>query len=124
MSVRRILYVLFVVLVAGAAGFAGAVAGGVAVYRAVEVRNALPAAVQQALPAASTTNPTQSFTLNTTDIQSTVTQAVQRVGPAVVTVIGTVPGQTGFFGPYSPIFAFHCSGSRANPEPPVFSLRL
>ncbi len=98
MSVRRILYVLFVVLVAGAAGLAGAVAGGVAVYRAVEVRNTLPAAVQQALPAASTSNPTQTFTLNTTDIQSTVTQAVQRVGPAVVTVVGTVPGQGTFFG--------------------------
>jgi serine protease Do len=98
MSVRRILYVLFVAVVAGAAGLAGAVAGGVAVYRAVETRNSLPAAVQQVLPAASTTNPTQSFTLNTTDIQSTVTQAVQKVGPAVVTVVGNIPGQTGFFG--------------------------
>ncbi|HEX8992757.1 MAG TPA: trypsin-like peptidase domain-containing protein [Anaerolineales bacterium] len=98
MSVKRILYVLFVAFVAGAAGLSGAVAGGVAVYRAVEARNSLPAAVQQALPAASTTNPNQSFTLNTTDIQSTVTQAVQRVGPAVVTVVGNVPGQTTFFG--------------------------
>ena len=98
MSAKRVLYVLLTVMIAGAAGLFGAAVGGVAVYRAVEVRSSLPAAVQQALPANNTTNPGQTFTLNTTDIQTTVTQAVQRVGPAVVTVVGTVPGQTGFFG--------------------------
>ncbi len=98
MSGKRILYVLLTVMIAGAAGLFGAVVGGVAVYRAAEVRSSLPTAVQQALPANNTANPAQNFTLNTTDIQTTVTQAVQRVGPAVVTVIGTVPGQTGFFG--------------------------
>ncbi len=98
MSAKRILYLLLTVVIAAAAGLSGAVVGGVVVYRAVEVRNALPTAVQQVLPATNASNPTQSFTLNSTDIQTTVTQAVQKVGPAVVTVVGTIPGQTGFFG--------------------------
>ncbi len=98
MSAKRVLYALFVVFIAAAAGLSGAVAGGVAVYRAVEVRNSLPAVAQQVLPAKSTSSSPQSFTLNTTDIQTTVTQAVQRVGPAVVTVVGNVPGQSNFFG--------------------------
>ncbi len=98
MSVKRVVYVLLTVIIAAGAGLTGAVAGGFAVYRAVEVRNTLPTAVQEALPANTATNPAQSFTLNTTDIQTTVTQAVQKVGPAVVTVVGTIPGQSSFFG--------------------------
>jgi serine protease Do len=99
MSARRILYVLFVALVAGTSALAGVFVGGMAVFRAVEARNSLPAAVQQVLPASNTaTNPTQAFTLDSTNIQTSVTQAVQRVGRAVVTVVGTIPGQSSFFG--------------------------
>src|SRR5512142_666210 len=97
MSARRILYILLTAIIAGTAALFGAAAGGIAVYRAVQLRSSLPTAVQQALPASST-NPAQSLTLNSTDIQTAVTQAVQRVGPAVVTVVGTVAGQQGFFG--------------------------
>ncbi len=97
MSVKRLLYVLLIAIVGGISALGGAVIGGTAVYRAVQSKAILPAAVQQVLPA-SNTNPAQSFTLDTTNIQTTVTQAVQRVGPAVVTVVGTVPGQTSFFG--------------------------
>ncbi len=98
MSVKRILYVLLLAVVAMAAGLSGAVAGGAAVYRAAQARNSLPVAVQQVLPASNTTNPTSTLTLSTTDIQTNVTQSVQKVGPAVVTVVGTIPGQYGFFG--------------------------
>jgi 2-alkenal reductase len=84
-------------MVAGASALAGVFVGGTAVYRAIQSRNSLPPAVQQVLPA-SNTNPTQSFTLSTTDIQTNVEQSVQRVGPAVVTVVGTIPGQTDIFG--------------------------
>jgi len=97
MAPRRVLYALFVVLIAGAAGLFGAVVGGVAVYRAVQSRSGLPASLQQVIPAINI-NPGQTFTLNTTDIQTTITQAAQRVGPAVVTVVGSVPGQPTFFG--------------------------
>jgi S1-C subfamily serine protease len=97
MSFKRIIYLAAIAVVAGVSGLAGAWAGGAAVYRAVQLRNSLPAAIQQVLPA-SNTNPAQTLTINTTDIQTTITQAVSRVGPAVVTVVGTIPGQTTFFG--------------------------
>jgi serine protease Do len=97
MSWKRTLYLLLIALVASLSALSGAVAGGAVVYRAIQSRTSLPAPIQQVLPA-SNTSPNQTFTLNTTDIQTTITQAVQRVGPAVVTVVGTIPGQVTFFG--------------------------
>jgi 2-alkenal reductase len=97
MSWKRIFYAIFVVLVAGTSAVAGAFAGGVAVYRAVQNRQSLPASIQQVIPA-SNTNPTQTFTLDTTNIETSITGAVKKVGPAVVTVVGTIPGQMTFFG--------------------------
>jgi len=97
MSMKRVLYVLLIAVVAGISALSGAVAGGAAVFKAVQSRSSLPAPIQQVLPA-NNTNPKQTFTLNTTDIQTTITQSVAKVGPAVVTVVGTIPGQTTFFG--------------------------
>jgi S1-C subfamily serine protease len=97
MTFKRVLYILLVVIVAGLSALGGAVAGGYGVYQAVRNSAALPAPIQAALPA-STTNPTTTLTLNATDIQTAITQAVQKVGPAVVTVVGTIPGQMTFFG--------------------------
>lgn len=97
MSLKRFLYILLVLLFGGAAAFAGALAGGVTVYRAVQQRSNLPTSVQQFLPA-NNTNPNQTLVLNNTDIETAITQSVQRVGPAVVTVVGTIPGQQTFFG--------------------------
>lgn len=98
MTVKRILYITLIVVVAGVSALAGAVAGGFGVYQAVRQQsNILPAPIRAALPA-SNTNPAQTLTLNTTDIQTTITQAVKQVGPAVVTVVGTIPGQQTFFG--------------------------
>ena len=98
MTLKRFLYILMVLLFGGAAAFAGALAGGVTVYRAVQQRSNLPASVQQFLPA-NNTNPNQTLVLNNTDIETAITQSVQRVGPAVVTVVGTIPGQNTIFGP-------------------------
>ena len=97
MSLKRILYVVFVIVIASTSALAGATIGGVAVFRAVQARNSLPAPIQQVLPA-SNTSPSQTLILNTTDIESTITKSVQKVGPAVVTVVGTLPGQVTFFG--------------------------
>jgi 2-alkenal reductase len=71
-----------------------------AVYQAVRQQQtaSLPAPIRQILPA-SNTNPNQTLILNTTDIETTITKSVQKVGPAVVTVVGTIPGQLTFFGP-------------------------
>ncbi len=57
----------------------------------------MPASVQEILPA-NNTNPGVNLTINTTNIQTDIMQAVQKVGPTVVTVVGTIPGQPTFFG--------------------------
>ncbi len=97
MTGKRILYMLFIVIVAGVSALSGAVAGGVAVYQAARQPSSLPSPLQAALPV-SNINPGQALVINTTDIQTTITQSVQKVGPSVVTVVGTITGQTTFFG--------------------------
>ncbi|HVN14214.1 MAG TPA: trypsin-like peptidase domain-containing protein [Anaerolineales bacterium] len=98
MSLKKILYGVVVIVLAGVAALSGAVAGGVAVYQAVAKNgNALP--VSSPLSVQTTnTSPSKTLVINSTDIETTITQAVQKVGPAVVTIIGTIPGQTTFFG--------------------------
>jgi serine protease Do len=98
MSWKKTLYILLVMAVAGISALTGAAAGGVVVYKAIQQGKSLPAPVQEIMPA-NNTNPSQTLVLNTTDIETSVTQSVERVGPAVVTVVGTVPGQNTFFGP-------------------------
>src|SRR5574341_8976 len=98
MSLKRIMYILFVLVVAGASALIGAAAGGFAVFRAVQQKASLPAPIQEILPA-NNTNPNQTLVLNNTDIETAITQSVQKVSPAVVTVVGTIPGQMSFFGP-------------------------
>jgi len=98
MSLRRVVYFLLIVVIAGASALVGAAAGGFAVYRAVQGQpNSLPAPIQEILPA-NNTDPGQTLTLNTTDVETAITKSVQKVSPTVVTVVGTIPGQTTFFG--------------------------
>ena len=98
MSLRRVMYLLFIVVIAGASALVGAAAGGFAVYRAVQGQpNNLPAPIQEILPA-NNTDPGQTLTLNNTDVETAITKSVQKVSPTVVTVVGTIPGQTTFFG--------------------------
>jgi serine protease Do len=98
MSLKRVMYILFILVIAGASALVGAAAGGFAVYRAVQGQpNNLPAPIQDILPA-NNTNPGQTLTLNNTDVETAVTKSVQTVSPTVVTVVGTIPGQTTFFG--------------------------
>ena len=99
MSLRRVVYVLFIILVAGLSALAGALGGGLAVYRAVSSRQAGSSNLIQLPPVEPTPSPQpKSLTINTTDIQTTITLSVEEVGPSVVTVVGTVPGQMTFFG--------------------------
>jgi 2-alkenal reductase len=84
-------------VIAGVSALTGAAAGGFAVFQAVQGRSGLPASVQNAIPV-NNVNPNQTLVLNNTDIETAVTQSVQRVGPAVVTVVGTVSGQMTIFG--------------------------
>ena len=96
MSKKNIVYLFLVVVIAGASALTGAAAGGFAVYQAIGVKqNNQKSAAETA---AKLEQVSQSLVLNATDVETAVTQAVQNVSPAVVTVVGTVQGQTNFFG--------------------------
>jgi serine protease Do len=99
MTLKSSLYILLVIAVAGISALIGALAGGAVVYRALQQSSAnLPGPLQEVLPS-NNASPDQTLTLNTTDIETSITQSVERVGPAVVTVVGTIPGQLTLFGP-------------------------
>ena len=107
MTKNRILYLGLVILLAGVAALSGAAAGGAVVYQVMDrvqtARLTSAAPVSQSVPVSNnsqpqTQNPGTVLTVNTTQIDTTITQAVQKVGPSVVTVIGTLPGQMTFRG--------------------------
>ena len=96
MSKNKMVYMFLVVLIAGVSALTGAAAGGFAVFQAVGVRHAADQAVLES--SAKLDRVSRSLVLNATDVETAVTQAVQSVSPAVVTVVGTVKGQTTFLG--------------------------
>jgi len=99
MTKNRVLYLLLVVILAGTSALFGAAAGGYVVYSTVS--QVQPASLTNSAPAVQAVqanNGQQTLIINTTDIQTTITQAVKKVGPAVVTVVGTIPGQMTIFG--------------------------
>jgi serine protease Do len=102
MTKNRIVYMVLVIVLAGVAALSGAAVGGVVVYRTVS--QIQPASLAGSAPAAkvvqaSNNTPQDTLIINTTDIETTITQAVKNVGPAVVTVVGTLPSQMTQFGP-------------------------
>jgi len=94
MTLKQVFYVLLVAVVAGISGLSGTAVGAAVVYRTLQAQ---PTAAQQVVPAVSS-NPVEQLSLNMTDVETTITQAVKTVGPAVVTVVGTIPGEQTFFG--------------------------
>ena len=100
MTWKKTLYILSVVVIAGVSALTGAFAGGAAVYKAVSDKGQNGSPIISIPASISTTNntPKQTLVLNSTDVETAVTQTVQKVGPAVVTIVGTIPGQMTFFG--------------------------
>jgi serine protease Do len=92
MSRKSILIYAFVLAaVAFLAASGGMVAGGVLTFNLLHRIN----------PVAATLPPAQaqsSIQISTTNIDTTITQAVEKVGPAVVTVNATIKGGMSFFG--------------------------
>ena len=88
MTLKKTLYLILVIVVAAGSALTGAVAGGFAVYQVANQRQSVGSSTNF-----STNNtPEQSFTISSTNIETDITQSVQKVGPAVVTIVGTVPG--------------------------------
>jgi 2-alkenal reductase len=118
---KRLIYGLTLFIVAGIAALSGAIIGGIAMYQAgvnnqfsmlnssieepivttVEAENEQPLEVlsegQTAEPVVEilpALTPDDSYS----NIETPITNAVEKVGPAVVTVAGTIPGQNTMFG--------------------------
>ena len=101
MSWKRVIYVFIVISVAGISALGGAIAGGIAVYRAMQTGHrggvgALSPGVEAT--ASNDSGQAGALQVDTTKVETSITQAVEKVGPAVVTVVGTIPGQVTFFG--------------------------
>jgi len=100
MSLRtKVFYLVIVMVVALSSATGGTLLGGYVMYRALRAgtltsTQAAPTPVlAQPAPA-----PPQAVNVPAVDFQSDVTRAVETVGPAVVTVVGTVSGQATFWG--------------------------
>jgi serine protease Do len=97
---KKFIYILLIFIFGGVSALCGAAVGGVVVYQYVrqEIVSLQTATAQSAIEVVPAANTTQNLTVNTTDVETAITSAVQYVGPAVVTVVGTIPGQQTFFG--------------------------
>jgi serine protease Do len=98
MSWRYVIYASVLIVVAGVSALAGVVAGGVAVYSAVRntALDQIPEPIS--LPLQPDQDQTSRLQISVTEVETAVTQAVEMVGPAVVTVVGVLPEQRTFFG--------------------------
>lgn len=104
MSWKRLFYVFIVLLVAGVSALSGGVVGGIVVYKAINQSNSSSSTtsplVVDVIPS-NVTNTNQVLAVNTSEIETTITNAVQNTGPSVVTVVGTIAGRDTFWGPTS-----------------------
>ncbi len=96
MNWKRLIYIGILILSTFFAGLAGAIGGGFAVYSVINRRSSSPTAISPVIN--STNGEPVPLTINSTDIETSIIDAAQRVGSAVVTVTGTIPGQMTFFG--------------------------
>lgn len=95
MTWKKGLYALVLIVTAAGSALAGVVVGGAAVYKAVADRTE---PVVETTLQTSETIPAQTLQISSTEVETAITQAVEKVGAAVVTVVGTIPGQVTFFG--------------------------
>jgi serine protease Do len=107
MSGRKLLYIILVIVVGAGAGLMGALGGGLVVYQSMqnqlassnslqnpETNTAQPTAVNNSIK----TDSVEQLQVNTVNIETDITQAVAKVGPAVVTVISQIQSRRSFFG--------------------------
>ena len=92
MTWKRVLYVVFVAVIALFSALGGVVVGGVVV--ATNMKKSAPVAATVSTGNEQTTR----LQVANTEIETAITQAVEKVGPAVVTVVAKIPGQMTFFG--------------------------
>jgi len=102
MSWKKILYGFTLFVVAGIAALSGAIVGGIAIYQ-VGIQQPGVEAVANQIEVPTSETAIEALPAVTTeklifDVQTPITEAVEKVGSAVVTVVGTIPGQNTVFG--------------------------
>jgi serine protease Do len=95
-STKRILYAFFIIGVAGVSALAGALSGGLAVYTAL--RSSIQPDHAATTPTAPAPLSSSSVQITQVDVDTAITQAVDKTGPTVVTVVSTLPDQATIFG--------------------------
>jgi serine protease Do len=114
MSGRQFLYIILLLVVAAGAGFVGAIGGATLAFQyfqsqatptavlpttaPVDVPSTSVPAVVSPTSGPADSQPTVTFQANAVDIETAVTQAVEKVGPTVVTVLAKSPGTRTRFG--------------------------
>ena len=94
MAWRKVIYAAVLVLVAAISALTGAVAGGLAVFKATSRQDySIPVPIVQSVP-----SELKTIQISSTEIETAITTAVEAVGPAVVTVESTIPGGVTFLG--------------------------
>ena len=97
-SPQRIRIILSCILVAVISGFVGAYIGGSMVTKDFQAVLTQAAAPVQVTPEGTPQVVNTSITINSSEIDTVITDVVQTIEPAVVTVVGTIPGTQTFFG--------------------------
>jgi 2-alkenal reductase len=98
MDGKRIIYIIVIILVAAASALGGGLVGGLAVYSTMTKGSTIAVATSIPTFDQSVQSNYQFLQVSSTDIETAITSAVQKVGPTVVTVRSVVPGQMSFFG--------------------------
>jgi 2-alkenal reductase len=96
MNMRKITSFILITLFVFGSAILGAYIGASVVTRQT-ASNAVTEPLQ-VQPVSSSSTSTNQISISSSDISTTVTQVVEKVQPAVVTVVGTTPGEMTFFG--------------------------
>ena len=103
--------ILFLAMMITCAALGGGF-GGWLVYNQLEGAYTAQESALNVVPASGQTN---ELFVSSTDINTTITEVVERVGPAVVTVVSEIPGGFGFFG-FTPNQTINGSGFIITPS--------
>jgi serine protease Do len=100
MQWKKIIFIILIIVFGGVSAFCGAAVGGMVVYQYVRQgqANNQSASTQAAIEVVPASSDAQTLAVNTVDVETAITRAVQNVGSTVVTVVSTIPGQQTFFG--------------------------
>jgi hypothetical protein len=99
---KKTAYVILIIFVAGISASFGAAGGAMLVYQLEQGKLLSTQSIDQPGAISSVEigvdrGSTETIFINNIDVETTITQVVQQVGPAVVTVVGTIPGQMTYF---------------------------